>query len=43
MEKERIEQIIEKQRRFFASGATLSVEYRIDALKKLKHTIIKNE
>lgn len=43
MEKERIEQIIEKQRRFFASRATLSVEYRIDALKKLKHTIIKNE
>lgn len=43
MEKERIEQIIEKQRRFFASGATLSVEYRIDALKKLKHTIMKNE
>ena len=43
MEKERIEQIIENQRSFFASGATLSVEYRIDALKKLKHTIIKNE
>ncbi len=43
MEKERIEQIVEKQRHFFASGATLSVEYRIDALKKLKHTIMKNE
>ena len=43
MQKELIEQIVAKQRAFFATGATLSVDYRIEALKKLKETIIKNE
>ena len=43
MQKEMIEQIVAKQRAFFATGTTLSVEYRIDALKKLKNTIKENE
>lgn len=43
MKKEAIERIVAAQRNFFATGATLSVDYRIDALKKLKQTIIKNE
>ena len=43
MQKEIIEQIVAKQRAFFATGTTLSVDYRIEALKKLKETIIKNE
>ena len=43
MQKEIIEQIVAKQRAFFATGTTLSVDYRIEALKKLKEAIIKNE
>lgn len=43
MQKEVIQQIVKKQRAFFATGATLPVEYRIAALKKLKQTIIDNE
>ena len=31
-----IKQLIQKQRTFFHSGATLDVEYRIHALQKLK-------
>lgn len=38
-----IQNIIEKQKRFFASGKTLDVKYRIDALKRLKATIEKYE
>lgn len=34
-----IKQIVNKQREFFNSGKTLSVEYRLDALKKLKKSI----
>ena len=36
MNEQEIRQIIEKQQQFFASGATLSVEARLQALKKLK-------
>ena len=38
-----IQQIIKKQNHFFASGATLPVEARIQALKKLKETICRLE
>lgn len=34
-----IKNIIEKQRNFFKTGATLNTSYRIEALKKLKKTI----
>ena len=34
---------VQKQRDFFATGATLDVKYRIDALKKLRHAIINNK
>ena len=39
MKQEQILEIIEKQRSFFSSGATLDVNYRIAALKKLQHAL----
>ena len=36
-----IKQLIQKQRTFFHSDATLDVEYRIHALQKLKACILK--
>ena len=38
-----IKQLIQKQRTFFHSGATLDVEYRMHALQKLKACILKYE
>lgn len=38
-----IEGLVERQRAFFFSGRTLSVEYRIQALKSLKQVILENE
>ena len=38
-----IKQLIQKQRTFFHSDATLDVEYRIHALQKLKACILKYE
>ena len=38
-----IKNIIEKQKKFFASGATLSVDFRINALRKLHSVIVRNE
>ncbi len=38
-----IETILEKQREFFASGATLPVEYRIAALKRLREAVKRHE
>lgn len=38
-----IHEIIEKQRKFFATGATLPVSGRIQTLKRLKDTIIQRE
>ena len=38
-----IQNIIEKQKRFFATGKTLNIKYRIEALKKLKVLIEKYE
>lgn len=43
MNETEIKTIIEKQKNFFKTGATLSVSYRIDALKKLKKLIQENE
>ena len=38
-----IDQILESQRKFFASGATLPVKFRIEKLKKLYDTVKKYE
>lgn len=43
MEKERIHEIVEKQRAFFNTGKTLDVSYRMAALKKLKKAVNKHE
>lgn len=43
MEKYEIHQVVENQKEFFDSGATLSVDKRIEYLKKIKHYIINNE
>lgn len=38
-----IEEIVQKQRGFFTTGATKSVQFRINALLRLKATILDNE
>lgn len=38
-----IEEILERQRRFFASGATLPVSFRVEALKKLHAAVQSHE
>ena len=38
-----IKQIVDKQRRFFYTGSTLPVEYRLTALNRLKTCILKYE
>ena len=43
MTKEQIAKIVQKQRDFFHTGATLPVKFRIDALKKLKQAVMENE
>lgn len=43
MKREDIQSIIQKQRAFFASGATLPVAHRIATLKKLRQLLIDNE
>lgn len=43
MTADEIKKIVEKQRRFFYTGATLSVEYRISALCRLKACILEHE
>lgn len=43
MKKDEIAKIVNRQRRCFASGATLPVENRIAALKKLRKALIENE
>ena len=43
MTREEIKAITEKQRAYYASGATLPVEYRIEALKKLRQVLLDNE
>ncbi|MCD8078830.1 MAG: aldehyde dehydrogenase family protein, partial [Lachnospiraceae bacterium] len=43
MNAEEIRQIVERQRAYFATGATLPVEERIHSLRKLQASIIKHE
>ena len=43
MTQEQINNIIDTQRRFFATGATLPCEYRLDALRRLKDCIKRHE
>ncbi len=38
-----INKILESQRQFFQSGATLSIKFRIEMLKKLYRTVKKYE
>ena len=43
MEKEEIRLIIEAQRKFFATGKTFEIKYRLEILKKLRALIILHE
>jgi aldehyde dehydrogenase (NAD+) len=43
MEKEEIRSIIDLQRKFFASGKTLDLNYRLEILKKLRSIILDHE
>ena len=43
MEKEQITQLLEKQRQYFYSGATLNLDFRISALKRLRASIRKHD
>ena len=43
MQQEQIDRILAAQRGFFASGATLDVNFRIQALKKLQKALTENE
>ncbi|MBK7711107.1 MAG: aldehyde dehydrogenase [Bacteroidales bacterium] len=43
MENEEIRSVIERQKRFFATGATLDISYRLEMLKKLRLIIIDHE
>ena len=41
MESKQIDELLEKQRRFYQSGATIPVDFRIQQLKKL-YAAVKN-
>lgn len=43
MTREEVAAIVDKQRSYFSSGATLPVEHRIEALKKLRQALISSE
>jgi len=43
MEKEEIHLILEAQRKYFATGKTLDIKYRLEILKKLRSLIIEHE
>jgi acyl-CoA reductase-like NAD-dependent aldehyde dehydrogenase len=43
MEKEEIGLILENQKKFFASGKTLDINYRLENLKKLRSLILSHE
>lgn len=43
MTRSEIAVIVERQRKFYSAGTTLPVEYRIDALRKLRQALIDNE
>ena len=43
MEREEIGDIIDLQRRFFVTGKTLNIKYRLEILKKMRSVIIEHE
>ncbi len=43
MEKEEIGLILESQKKFFATGKTLDINYRLENLKKLRALILRHE
>ena len=43
MDIQTIQDILNKQRKFFQSGETLPIKFRIEMLKKLYNSIIKHE
>jgi aldehyde dehydrogenase (NAD+) len=43
MEKEKIDLILENQRKFFATGRTNDIDFRLDTLKKLRTLIIQHD
>ena len=43
MEKKEISKILERQKKFFASGKTLDIGYRLETLKKLRSLIVRYE
>ncbi|MCU0457195.1 MAG: aldehyde dehydrogenase [Bacteroidales bacterium] len=43
MEKDEIQVILEKQRKFFDSGKTLDIKYRLENLRKLRTLILQHE
>jgi aldehyde dehydrogenase (NAD+) len=43
MEKHEIQLILDNQRNFFAAGKTLSINYRLEVLKKLRSLVIEHE
>ena len=43
MTPEEIHKLVTRQQEYFASGATLPVDHRIDALRRLKAAILKHE
>lgn len=43
MDSSKIRNVVNQQRKFFQTGATLPVKFRIEALKKLKANILANE
>ena len=42
MDSERIHSVVEAQRAYFRSGATLPVKFRIEQLKRLKQAVLTN-
>lgn len=43
MNQQQIAHLVKKQRNFFATGATLDVNFRLEALKKLQQAVLTNE
>ena len=43
MNREEIQKILDNQRRFFKTGATMEVDFRVKALKKLRSALLANE
>lgn len=43
MTREEVAAVVDRQRRYFRSGATLSVEHRMEALKKLRRMLAEHE